>query len=472
MFAAHGPCHEPAAAGDRLRGTPIRRTGVLALGLLPAAVVVAAWLVLRGDDLLAGKEHAVGAVADLAAFLGLAGFVVLVTLGTRLAWVERTFGLDRMSRLHRRLGPWVVGLFILHGVLRTVHFSLGHGRSWTWSYLFYFGTGDPGLLVGHLAFYLVLIAAAVALLRGKRLPFRAWKPGHLLVYPAVLLGFVHAAMKGWNDLRLFPNDAVYFALAASALALFGVRAAYRMTRDRRRTWVLEHVVRETHDTTSLVLARPGDPGPFRSRRAGQFSVIRARAGRGWSEPHPFTISCEPASEALRFTIKAVGAFSAGVRALPPGTPFLCEGPYGAFCPDFEREKRIVMIAGGVGITPFLSFLRHAARAALDVGFTLIWANKTRADIIAIDEFHALARPPFLKVVHVLSQEPELLPESGEAVIYERGRVGAEILAKHVARSPATYYLCGPSPMQNAVLAALRDALGVRSREVRRELFFF
>ena len=455
-----------------MRGTPIRRTGVLVLGLLPAAVVAAAWLVLRRDDLSAGREHVIGAVADLAALLGLTGFVVLVTLGTRLAWVERTFGLDRMSRLHRRLGPWVVGLFILHGVGRTVRFSLGHGRSWTWSYLFYLGTGDAGLLVGHLALYLVLIAAGVALLRGKRLPFRVWKPGHLLVYPAVLLGFVHAAVKGWGDLRLFPTDAVYFGLAASALALFGVRAVDRMTRDRRRTWILERVVGETHDTTSLVLARPGDPGPFRFRRAGQFAVIRARSGRGWSEPHPFTISCAPASEVLRFTIKAVGAFSAGVRALPPGTPFLCEGPYGAFYPDFGREKRIVMIAGGVGITPFLSFLRHAARSAPDTGFTLIWANKTHADIIAMDELRALAQPPFLKVVHVLSQEPGGLPESGEAVVYERGRVGAEVLAKHAARSPATYYLCGPSPMQEAVLAALRGALGVRPREVKRELFFF
>ena len=456
-----------------MRGRPIRRTGVLALGLLPPAVVVAAWLVLRGDDLAAGNEHAVGAVADLAALLGLTGFVVLLTLGTRLAWVERVFGLDRMLRLHRRLGPWVVGLFIVHGVLRTVRFSLGHGRSWTWSYLFNFGAGDAGLLVGHLAFYLVLIAAALALLRGQRwLPFRVWKSSHLLVYPAVLLGFVHAAAKGWEDLRLFPNDAVYFALAVSALALFGVRAAYRMTRDRRCTWILERVVRETHDTTSLVLARHGDSGPFRLRLAGQFSLIRARSGRGWTEPHPFTISCEPASEVLRFTIKAVGAFSSSVRALPPGTPFLCEGPYGAFSPDFESEKRIVMIAGGVGVTPFLSFVRHAGRVAPDVGFTLIWADKTHADIIAKDELHALARPSFLKVVHVLSQEPEALPEGGETVIYERGRVRAEILAKHVARSPATYYLCGPGPMQEAVLAALRDALGVRPRDVKRELFFF
>ena len=456
-----------------MRGTPIRRAGVLTLALLPPAVVVAAWLVLRRNDLSGGTGHVVGAVADLAALLGLTGFVVLVTLGTRLPWVEHIFGLDRMFRFHRRLAPWVVGLFILHGVLRTVHFSLGRGRSWTWSYLFYFGTGDPGLLVGHLAFYLVLIAAALALLRGKRrLPFRVWKPGHLLIYPAVLMGFVHAAVKGWGDLRLFPNDAVYFVLAASVLALFGSRAAYHMARDRRFTWRLERVVGETHDTTSLVLARRGDPGPFRSRLAGQFSVIRARSGRGWTEPHPFTISCEPASEALRFTIKAVGAFSSSVHALAPGTPFLCEGPYGAFCPDFDREKRIVMIAGGVGVTPFLSYLRHAGRAAPDVDFTLIWANKTHADIIARDELHALARPPFLKVVHVLSQEPEGLPEGGDTVIYERGRIGVEILAKHVTRSPATYYLCGPSPMQKAVLAALREALGVRPREVRRELFFF
>ncbi len=81
----------------RLRGTPIRRTGVLALALLPPAVVVAAWFVLRRNDLSGGTEHVVGAVADLAALLGLTGFVVLVTLGTRLAWVERIFGSTECS---------------------------------------------------------------------------------------------------------------------------------------------------------------------------------------------------------------------------------------------------------------------------------------------------------------------------------------------------------------------------------------
>jgi predicted ferric reductase len=455
------------------RASPGRALAI-ASGLVPVLVLVAGWLVFRWDDLSHGGEPAIGAAADLPALLGLTGLVVLVTLGTRLAWIERLFGLDRLQRLHRRLAPWVVGLFAVHAVLRTVHFSMGRGRAWTWSYLLYFRAGDPGLLVGHAAFGLVLTAAVLALLRGEmRLPFRVWKTGHLLIYPAVLAGFAHAAVKGWADVSLFPNNAVFLVLAASALALFGFRAAYRARRARLFKWTLARVVTETHDTTSLLLGRDEGPGPFAGRRAGQLSVIRTRSGRGWGEPHPFTISCEPESEELRFTIKAVGPFSSRVPSLRPGTPFLCEGPYGVFTPDFEREKRIALIAGGVGITPFLSYLRHAAKAARDVRFVLIWGNKTRLDIIAREELDALAGPPFLKVVHVLSREPAgPSPAGGGAVFYERGQIDAGILRRHLDARADSYYVCGPSPMQAAILGLLRSEFGVRRGEVRRELFFF
>ena len=457
----------PAALNRRAR------TIAVCCGALPALALVGGWLVLRSDDLSKGGKSAVGAVADLPALLGLTGLVVLVALGTRLAWVERLFGLDRLYRFHRRLAPWIVGLFLVHAALRTVRFSMGHGRAWSWSYLFYFRTGDPGLLIGHAALGLVLAAAVMALLRGtKRLPFRVWKSVHLLIYPGVLAGFAHAAIKGWQDVRLFPNVAAFVVLAASALALYGLRAAYRARRSRRFGWTLDRLVPETHDTTSLVLRRDEGPGPFLGRRPGQFSVIRARSGPGWGEPHPFTISCEPGSEELRFTIKAVGPFSSRVQALRPGTAFLCEGPYGVFSPDFEREKRIALIAGGVGITPFLSFLRHAARTNAAAEFVLIWGNKTGLDIIARDELHGLARPPFLKVVHVLSQEPAGPPPAdGSAVVFETGRIGAATLKRHLVVPLDSYYLCGPSPMQAAVLGILKAEFGVRRRDVRRELFF-
>ncbi len=230
---------------------------------------------------------------------------------------------------------------------------------------------------------------------------------------------------------------------------------------------------ETRDVTSLVLERPEGAGPFARRRAGQFAVIRVWRGGRWSEPHPFTISAPPAAEELRFTIKAAGRFTSAVPSLAPGTPVLCEGPYGVFTADLEREREVVMISGGVGITPFLSLIRHAVPAVPGGRITLICANRTADDIVAREELGAAARGGRVRVVHVLSQaEPDSLPAGGDGVTFERGHVTAELLARHVPSARASFLMCGPPAMQEAVFRALREAHGVRRRRVRRELFFY
>ncbi|MEJ2699686.1 MAG: hypothetical protein P8Z70_08515 [Desulfuromonadales bacterium] len=131
-----------------------------------------------------------------------------------------------------------------------------------------------------------------------------------------------------------------------------------------------------------------------------------------------------------------------------------------------------MIAGGVGITPFLSQLRHIRLAASDVQVTLIWGNKTRRDIIAGDEFHALTRRVPLKIVHVLSREPDGPLEGSDRIAYERGHIDQDILKRHIEEPAASYYLCGPEPLQEVVLRHLHEAFGIPRVQVRRELFFF
>ena len=159
---------------------------------------------------------------------------------------------------------------------------------------------------------------------------------------------------------------------------------------------------------------------------------------------------------------------------------LCEGPYGVFCPDGEKEKNLVLIAGGVGVTPFLSSIRHILRAVPDARITLLWNNRTRADVFADEELRGLTEHKWLRVVHVLSREEAKeeaaeRPPSGETfpgVFTEHGHVTAGILERHVNPEGACFYLCGPPKMQRFVLGELRTAFGVRASQVQRELFFW
>ncbi|MBF0481460.1 MAG: FAD/NAD-binding family oxidoreductase [Desulfovibrionaceae bacterium] len=231
------------------------------------------------------------------------------------------------------------------------------------------------------------------------------------------------------------------------------------------------VIKETDQTNSLVVDLPNRS--FLERKPGQYATIRIKRADGWSEPHPFTISCPPAEGSLlRFTIKKAGGFTSAVPDFPPGAPVRCAGPFGAFCKDIETHNEIVMIAGGVGITPFLSVLRHFRDIKAQNRIQLFWCNKTLGDAFSLNELAGMTRELSLRVVHVLSREKNAANRhdpSLPAVTYESGRLARNTLLKYGVTPGAAYYLCGPGAMQDTVLAELAGC-GVDPGKVEREKF--
>lgn len=230
---------------------------------------------------------------------------------------------------------------------------------------------------------------------------------------------------------------------------------------------------ENYDTTSIVFSGPGMER-FKGRKAGQFAAIRVFRDGAWSEAHPFTLSSAPGDDALRMTIKKSGAFTSMIPDLEPGTPIQCAGPFGKFCADIDERTRVVMIAGGVGITPFLSVLRHFKETSAANEVLLFWSNKTLDDAFAAAELEALAASLNLRVVHVLTRvRSEDMPKSSETnmISYESGRLDCAMLRRHLNWSGASFYVCGPPPMQEAVLTVL-DECGIDKESIQKEAFVF
>ncbi len=445
----------------------------LAVPLLVAAAGIATAVYLRRFQGKLSPLEISGLFANLLGFCGLLGFVLMVALGTRFHRIERFLGLDRVYRIHKILGIVVLFTLIGHALLRTLAFSVIHGGRWAWSFLFYFSTRDTALLLGHLALYTLLLVVPLAIFGRHRISYWLWKNSHYLVYPVVALGFLHAWLEQKNRFASPSNLALFIPVGGILvfLSFYRLMAAYRLK--RRATWKVAEVVRETNDTSTLVLERPEGPGPFGERKAGQFAIIRVHDGRKWSQPHPFTISAPPHSDKLHFTIKAAGKFTSAIPALKPGTMVLCEGPYGIFSMDFQNEHEIVMISGGVGITPFLSSIRHAVKVSAKSRFVLFCCNKTYDDIIAREELHSATHKIDLTIVHVLSKvRNEDLPESESKIKFESGYMTGRIVSNYVSNSDASFYLCGPPPMQSGVLNALRESLGIPPWKIKRELFFY
>lgn len=238
-----------------------------------------------------------------------------------------------------------------------------------------------------------------------------------------------------------------------------------------KVWKIKRTERENEDVTSVYLEAP-DEELFRARKPGQFATIRIMGENGWSEPHPFTISCAPETDELRLTIKRAGKFTEAIQGIKPGSEVQFQGPYGKFLGDVDEHRELVFIAGGVGITPFMSALRHFRNVGAANRITLFWANKTLDDAFGREELEAMTGDIDLRVVYVLSRDdPPEHSEAGGRVLFEKGQVTREILQKHTISSTAAFYLCGPPAMQDYVLRQLEEC-GIGKDKVQREAFSF
>ncbi|KUG22328.1 oxidoreductase, fad/nad-binding family [hydrocarbon metagenome] len=230
------------------------------------------------------------------------------------------------------------------------------------------------------------------------------------------------------------------------------------------------VVPENHDINSLYLEVYDEK--FKHRKAGQFASLMVMRPDGWSEPHSFSISGAPEESNLRLTIKNVGKFTSAIPDLKQGTSLICKGPFGAFCKDIDMKPSIVLLAGGVGVAPFLSVLRHFRNIKAGNKVVLFWINRSMEDVFSSDEIDAMTNELSLKVVNCLSREDDVqkyFRSNYPEVFYEKGRLSGDILVKFGITKNASFYLCGPLPMMESALVELGN-LDVDRSAVQQERF--
>lgn len=229
------------------------------------------------------------------------------------------------------------------------------------------------------------------------------------------------------------------------MSIVNKKQVVRRKRKRRVSYTIAATEKVTHDTWRLLLA-----GPRLEHQPGQYIVMRRiRAGEK-PEPHAFSISSAPRAEHLELTVKEVGDFTATIGTTRPGETVSVDGPFGSFSYNEHDASHLVFIAGGIGITPFLSMLRDLAYRDFDRQVSLIWGNKAERDMAYRSEIETLAEQyPQFKLVHILSEQ-----ETWEG---EKGYVGAELLQRELDFAPdSQYFICGPAPMIDIVMQLLLD----------------
>jgi ferredoxin-NADP reductase len=184
-----------------------------------------------------------------------------------------------------------------------------------------------------------------------------------------------------------------------------------------------------------------------------------------AEQHPYTISSSAIrSTSLSFTVRELGDFSSQLARLQPGDPIWLDGPHGAFSLDHMPTTGLVLIAGGVGITPMISMLRTLADRGDERPHRLIAVARTPYDLLFSDELVKLRERLNLEVIGLVRR-----PDGDEIP----GDIDEELLVRMLPgpfrRQQLTYFVAGSTAMVTAVLNVLR-ALEIPRCQIHTERF--
>ncbi|MEP6639366.1 MAG: hypothetical protein ABJC39_08455 [Chloroflexota bacterium] len=215
---------------------------------------------------------------------------------------------------------------------------------------------------------------------------------------------------------------------------------------------------ETPDVISVYLSGHDlDRFPI---RAGQYVVVRFLTN-GWWRAHPYSISAQPNGRWLRLTAKALGDDSARLADLRIGTRAIVEGPYGNLTGERRTSDRVLMVAGGIGVTPLRALLEELSASAR---VTLLYRTRDAIDLVFRRELDQLASRRGVTVHYLIGRRGRDLGVRGRDPL---GAQSIQVLVPDVGTRDV--YLCGPNQMMESVARTLRS-LGVPDGRIHRERF--
>lgn len=149
------------------------------------------------------------------------------------------------------------------------------------------------------------------------------------------------------------------------------------------------------------------------------------------------------------------AFKRVLKALPAGTELQMEGPYGDLTLHSRTERAAVFLAGGIGITPFYSMVKHAAQEKLPHKIFLFYSNRRPEDAAFLDDLINLQKQnPNYKFIGTMTE----MEKSAQTWSGETGYITAEMLKKYLGGLEGpVYYLAGPPTMVAALKKTLNQA---------------
>lgn len=232
-------------------------------------------------------------------------------------------------------------------------------------------------------------------------------------------------------------------------------------------YILKNLKQPAEDLAVLELSEPNGRPVF-VFKPGQYVMISYRNKKGSIEDrHAFSIASSPTdSDVIRLGIRLGGRFTRGLLGLAVGDIVSVAGPFGDFVFDQQKHEELVMIAGGIGITPFLSAMHYAAFHNLPNRLWLFYSTRTMNGAAFHQEILELGQKnPNLKINFCITDEKV---SEGQGVT--NGMITGETIKQEVGPfERKSFFICGPAVFMNTIKNQLL-ALGARPSQIEMEEF--
>lgn len=427
--------------GKRLR---IERKSdlIVALGFLVSLFPVLILLASGIASKLVGLQDWLVFVNRLAALVGTSMLILHLLLVARVPWIEKVFGLDRLTGAHKRLSKPLMYVLTIHVFVSVLASSFQNNMN-IWNAFVQIASSYPEMIAATFGFALMIVVMFSSIQVARRnLSYEVWYLLHLLAYVAVMLAIPHQIVFG-TDLLAEPILTLYY-ISLYVFTLVNV-IWFRSLRSVVRSYVMGlhigKVAPAGNNSTSVYVH--GKNLKKLGIKSGQFFMFRIMTPKDFWRPHPFSVSSSASENFIRFTIGERGDDTSRMKNLRVGTKVILEGPYGIFTEMKRTKQKVVLFAGGIGIAPIRSLAKEMI--ALPGDLTIIYRFNASEDAALSEELHEIAdKNGYL--LHLLigerSSKTSWLPKAlGDTK--KQDHVVLTELAPDIIESDI--YICGPSP---------------------------
>jgi predicted ferric reductase len=407
------------------------------------------------------------AVTGLAAYVWLTYSFILMA---RPKFLDEAFGMDSVLKFHKNMSIISLTLSFAHGLTLFLVFSAQtHDklafRSGTLAFAF--------LLILMLMSGLFLIESFLSKVkgfRGIRNRFGGKYNRHLTIHNFTLIAttilFAHLMLSTTTTYSVTLRM-IYVFHYTIAFSFWFYHKVIRSISIKFHPYKITEIIKQNGDVWDLRFMS-NNGRKILDYKPGQYCYLKITSlGR---ESHPFSFTSSPLQkEYFSIGIKNAGDYTSKIGNIKVGDKAYIDGPYGTFNHLDKNGKELVFIAGGIGITPFLSMLHYIKETDPSRKITLIWGVRSQNDMIFSSELEDLKkRVPNLSVVHILSEDDSWTKDCGF--------IDREMLEKYGScedpqEQNKNYFICGPKLMTNMVFSVLKD-MKVSNSNIQSEQFNF